>query len=143
MLSRSPVAWAWPDCEGKSRPESFESFHPPTRYFIMKIKSVRARIHEWKGKTIPHQGNFCSNAMDMIFDNKPSPHAAGADTMNTFRFHCWTVVEVETDDGIVGLGNVALAPLIAKAIIDENPTPLIFGEGPRGQEDLKQRMYPG
>ena len=39
--------------------------------------------------------------------------------MNTFRFHGWTVVEVETDDGIVGLGNVALAPRIAKQIIDQ------------------------
>ena len=39
--------------------------------------------------------------------------------MSTFRFHGWTVVEIETDDGIVGLGNVALAPRIAKAIIDE------------------------
>ena len=34
-------------------------------------------------------------------------------------FHSWTVVEIETDDGIVGLGNVALAPAIAKAIIDQ------------------------
>ena len=64
----------------------------------MKIKSVRARVYEWKGKTVPPQGNFCSNAMDLLY----SPQ----ETMSTFRFHGWTVVEVETDDGIVGLGNI-------------------------------------
>ena len=76
----------------------------------MKIKSVRARVFEWKGKTVPPQGNFCSNAMDLVYSK--------TETMHTFRFHSWTVVEIETDDGIVGLGNVALAPKIAKAIID-------------------------
>ena len=60
----------------------------------MKIKSVRARVYEWKGKTVPPQGNFCANAMDLVYDNKANRHAAGSDTMNTFRFHCWTVVEV-------------------------------------------------
>ncbi len=33
----------------------------------MKIKSVRARVFEWKGKTVPPQGNFCSNAMDLVY----------------------------------------------------------------------------
>ena len=77
----------------------------------MKIKSVRARVFQWKGKTVPPQGNFCSNAMDLVYSNTES--------MSTFRFHSWTVVEIETDDGIVGIGNVALAPAIAKAIIDQ------------------------
>ena len=51
--------------------------------------------------------------------------------MSTFRFHSWTVVEVETDDGIVGLGNVALAPHVAKVIIDQYLAPLVIG-GPVG-----------
>mgnify|MGYP003704528491 CR=1 FL=1 len=29
-----------------------------------EIKSVRARVYQWKGKTVPPQGNFCSNASD-------------------------------------------------------------------------------
>ena len=33
----------------------------------MKIKSVRARVFEWKGPTVPPQGNFCSNAMDLVY----------------------------------------------------------------------------
>ena len=65
----------------------------------MKIKSVRARVFEWKGKTVPPQGNFCSNAMDLAYDNRAGQALTGKDTMKTFRFHGWTVVEVETDDG--------------------------------------------
>ena len=45
----------------------------------MKIKSVRARVFEWKGKTVPPQGNFCSNAMDLVYSKTES--------MSTFRFH--------------------------------------------------------
>jgi L-rhamnonate dehydratase len=107
----------------------------------MKIKSVRARVFEWKGKTVPPQGNFCSNAMDLVYNNRVNTHAASNDTMNTFRFHGWTVVEVETDDGIIGLGNVALAPKIAKAIIDEYLAPLVIGQDPWDYEYLNQRMY--
>jgi L-alanine-DL-glutamate epimerase-like enolase superfamily enzyme len=107
----------------------------------MKIKSVRARVFEWKGKTVPPQGNFCSNAMDLVYDNRANTQAAGIDTMNAFRFHGWTVVEIETDDGLVGLGNVALAPRIAKAIIDEYLAPLVIGQDPWDYEYLNQRMY--
>jgi len=99
----------------------------------MKIKSVRARVFEWKGKTVPPQANFCSNAMDALYDR--------GDSMQTFRFHGWTVVEIETDDGIVGLGNVALAPHIAKAIIDQYLAPLVIGQDPWDYEYLWQRMY--
>ncbi|MGR4870497.1 L-rhamnonate dehydratase [Variovorax sp. LARHSF232] len=99
----------------------------------MKIKSVRARVYQWKGKTVPPQGNFCSNAMDLLY--------APQETMSTFRFHAWTVVEIETDDGIVGLGNVALAPSIAKAIIDQYLAPLVIGQDPWDYEYLWQRMY--
>ncbi len=99
----------------------------------MKIKSVRARVFEWKGKTVPPQANFCSNAMDALYDR--------GDSMNTFRFHGWTVVEIETDDGIIGLGNVALAPRIAKAIIDQYLAPLVIGQDPWDYEYLWQRMY--
>ena len=99
----------------------------------MKIRSVRARVFQWKGKTVPPQGNFCSNAMDLLY--------APQETMSTFRFHAWTVVEVETDDGIVGLGNVALAPHVAKVIIDQYPAPLVIGQDPWDYEYLNQRMY--
>jgi len=99
----------------------------------MKIQSVRARVFEWQGHTVPPQGNFCSNAMDMLY--------APQETMAPFRFHSWTVVEIASDTGIVGLGNVALAPRIAKAIIDEYLAPLIIAQDPWDYEYLWQRMY--
>ena len=94
----------------------------------MKIESVRARVFEWKGKTVPPQGNFCSNAMDLVYSKTES--------MSTFRFHSWTVVEIETDDGIIGLGNVALAPKIAKAIMEEYLAQLVMGQDRWGDEYL-------
>lgn len=99
----------------------------------MKIINVRARVFEWKGKTVPAQPHFCSNAMDLLWDR--------SDSMGTFRFHGWTVVEVETDDGIIGIGNVALAPRIAKQIIDQYLTPLVLNQDPFDYEYLWQRMY--
>jgi L-alanine-DL-glutamate epimerase-like enolase superfamily enzyme len=63
------------------------------------------------------------------------------DTMGAFRFHGWTVVEVETNDGLVGIGNVALAPRIAKQIIDQYLAPLVIGQDPFDYEYLWQRMY--
>lgn len=99
----------------------------------MKITNVRARVFEWKGHTVPPQPHFCSNAMDLLWDK--------GDSMGTFRFHGWTVVEIETDEGLVGIGNVALAPRIAKAIIDQYLTPLVLGHDPFDYEYLWQRMY--
>lgn len=99
----------------------------------MKITSVTARVYEWKGDTVAPQPNFCANAMDQLY--------VPGDTMGSFRFHGWTVVEVETDDGIVGIGNVALAPRIAKQIIDLYLAPLVIGADPFDYEYLWQRMY--
>tara|TARA_B100001179_G_scaffold231001_2_gene219853 strand:- start:2203 stop:3408 length:1206 start_codon:yes stop_codon:yes gene_type:complete len=99
----------------------------------MKITNVRTRVFEWKGHTVAPQAHFCSNAMDELWDK--------GDSMGTFRFHGWTTVEVETDSGIVGLGNVALAPRIAKAIIDQYLAPLVVGQDPFDYEYLWQRMY--
>lgn len=99
----------------------------------MRITNVRARVFEWQGKVVPPQSNFCANAMDLLWDR--------GDSMGTFRFHGWTVVEVETDNGLVGIGNVALAPRIAKQIIDHYLTPLVLNQDPFDYEYLWQRMY--
>lgn len=71
--------------------------------------------------------------MDLVYEQ--------GDSMGSFRFHSWTVVEVETDDGIVGIGNAALAPPVAKLIIDEYLAPLVVGHDPFDYEYLWQRMY--
>ena len=98
----------------------------------MKITAIHARTFEWKGPTVPPQGNFCSNAMDLLYSR--------SETMSTFRFHGWTVVEIETDTGLVGLGNVALAPRIARQIVDQYLAPLVLGQDPWDYEYLSQRM---
>jgi L-rhamnonate dehydratase len=76
----------------------------------MKITEIRTRVVRWRGKTAPLPPHFCSNPMDLL----ELPEAS----MRTFAFHGWLIVEVFTDDGHVGLGNAALAPQIAKQVID-------------------------
>lgn len=99
----------------------------------MKITAVRAKLYEWTGPTVKPEAHFCANAVDALY--------VKGDTMSSFRFHSWLVVEAETDDGIVGLGNVALAPKIAKAIIDAYLAPLVIGHDPFDYEYLWQMMY--
>ena len=99
----------------------------------MKITKIRARVFEWKGKTVPPKSHFCSNAMGELYDR--------GDSMGTFRFHGWTVVEVTTDTGLVGIGNVALAPRISKQIIDQYLAGLVIGQDPFDYEYIWQRMY--
>jgi L-rhamnonate dehydratase len=99
----------------------------------MKIKEIRARVFRWRGKTSPLPPHFCSNPVDLLELNKPS--------MGTFTFHEWLVVEVLTDDGLVGIGNAALAPALAKQTIDLYLKPLLLGQNPWDIEFLWQHLY--
>jgi L-rhamnonate dehydratase len=99
----------------------------------MKIKRVRTRVFEWKGDVVPPQAHFCTNASDLLFER--------GDAMGSFRFHGWLVVEVETDNGLVGIGNAALAPRLTKQAIDLYYAPLLIGEDPFDNEYLWQKMY--
>jgi len=99
----------------------------------MKITDVRTRVVEWKGPTVPPQPHFCTNPMDLL--DLPS------DSMASFRFHGWLVVEVFTDSGHVGVGNAALAPRIAQQIIDIYLKPILLGRDPWDVEALWQHMY--
>jgi L-alanine-DL-glutamate epimerase-like enolase superfamily enzyme len=101
----------------------------------MKITRVRTRVIEWSGHTVPLPPNFCTNPMDAI-----APMLTRA-TMGTFTFHSWLIVEVFTDDGLVGIGNAALAPRICKQVIDEYLAPLLVGADPWDTEFLWQHMY--
>ena len=65
----------------------------------MKIIEVRTRALQWKGKTVPLPPHFCTNPMDAV-----SP-LLSKDTMSTFTFHGWLLVEIFTDNGLVGIGN--------------------------------------
>ncbi|RYE97708.1 MAG: L-rhamnonate dehydratase, partial [Oxalobacteraceae bacterium] len=101
----------------------------------MKITEIRTRVVQWKGKTQPLPPHFCTNPMDLV-----SP-LLSPETMGSFTFHGWLIVEVFTDKGLVGIGNAALAPLAAKHLIDSHLAPLILGHDPWDTEFLWQHMY--
>ena len=101
----------------------------------MKITEVRTRVVQWKGKITPLPPHFCTNPMDLI---APS---LSPETMATFTFHGWLVCEIMTDDGLVGVGNAALSPLVTKQVIDQYLAPLLVGADPWDVEFLWQHMY--
>jgi L-rhamnonate dehydratase len=99
----------------------------------MKITEIRTRVVEWRGKTVPPQPHFCTNPIDLL--------NLGEDSMAGFRFYGWLIVEVFTDAGHVGIGNAALAPRVAKQIIDVYLKPLLLGKDPFDAEALWHHMY--
>ena len=101
----------------------------------MKIKEIRTRVAQWRGKTVPLPPHFCTNPMDLI-----APSLSPA-TMGTFTFHGWLIAEVFSDDGLVGIGNAALAPHITKQVIDLYLKPLLIGADPWDIEFIWQHMY--
>ncbi len=99
----------------------------------MRIKDIRTRVVRWRGKTVPLPLHFCANPMDLLAQPETS--------MQTFTFHEWLIVEVFTDDGLVGIGNAALAPQVTKQVIDLYLNPLLLGQNPWDIEFLWQHMY--
>jgi len=99
----------------------------------MKITRVRTRAVQWSGETVPLPPHFCTNPMDLL--------SLPASSMKTFTFHGWLIVEVETDDGLIGIGNAALAPLVTKQVVDTYLAPLLLGQNPWDIEFLWQHMY--
>lgn len=101
----------------------------------MKITEIRTRVVRWRGQTTPLPPHFCTNPMDLL--RGPENEAS----MRTFTFHGWLIVEVFTDNGVVGIGNAALAPQITKQVIDLYLEPLLIGADPWNTEFLWQLMY--
>jgi L-rhamnonate dehydratase len=99
----------------------------------MKITEIRTQVLRWRGNTVSLPPHFCTNPMDVM----ELPEAS----MRTFAFHGWLVAEVFTDDGLVGLGNAALAPQATKQVIDLYLKPLLIGQDPWDIERLWQHMY--
>ena len=60
--------------------------------------------------------------------------------MSTFTFHGWLVVEIFTDEGLVGIGNAALAPQVTKQVVDLYLKPILIGADPWESELLWQHM---
>jgi len=101
----------------------------------LKITEIRTRVVQWEGETVPLPPHFCTNPMDMV-----SPMLS-PETMGTFTFHGWLIVEIFTDQGQVGIGNAALAPFVTKQLIDQYLAPLLIGQDPWDSEFLWQHMY--
>ena len=101
-----------------------------------KIKDVRAKLYTWKGPIQAIHDNFCTSAADLL--NKEN---ISADGMSTFKFLSWLVVEVETEDGHIGLGNAALSPKPCKSVVDNYLKPAIIGENIWNYEHIWQKMY--
>src|SRR6201985_1742781 len=99
----------------------------------MKIKEIRTRVIEWSGKTVPLPPHFCTNPMDLL--------SLPQSSMSTFTFHGWLIVEIFSDDGLVGIGNAALSPQVTKQVIDLYLKPLLIGADPWDIEFLWQYMY--
>src|SRR5262245_25172536 len=101
----------------------------------MKIKEIRTRIVQWRGKTVALPPHFCTNPMDLLATSRTS------EPMSTFTFHGWLIVEVFADNGLVGIGNAALAPHMTKLVIDLYLKPFLLGADPWDIEFLWQQMY--
>jgi L-alanine-DL-glutamate epimerase-like enolase superfamily enzyme len=99
----------------------------------LNITEIRSRVVRWKGKVVPLPPHFCANPMDLL--------ELPASSMSTFTFHGWLIVEVFTDDGLVGIGNAALAPQVTKQVIDLYLKPILIGRDPWDTELLWQHMY--
>ena len=103
---------------------------------VLKIKDVRAKLYTWKGPIQKIHDNFCTSAADLL--NKEN---ISADGMSTFKFLSWLVVEVETEDGHIGLDNAALSPKPCKSVVDNYLKPAIIGESIWDYEHIWQKMY--
>lgn len=100
---------------------------------MARITDVRTTIWEWIGPVAPMPPHFCTTAGDLVSDITGS--------IEGFRFLGWLIVEIECDDGTVGIGNAALAPHAVKATIDTYLKPLLIGTDPLDSEYLWQSMY--
>ena len=99
---------------------------------MMKIRAVRTKLYQWTGAV---------TTGDTIFATPVSLLPFQRDSQAAYRFFSWLVVEVETDEGLVGLGNAGLCPDITKAIVDAKLAPLLVGENPLNTEYLYEKMY--
>jgi L-alanine-DL-glutamate epimerase-like enolase superfamily enzyme len=98
----------------------------------MKITKVKTKLYQWKGPV---------KTSDTIFATPLSTLPFQDDSQAPFRFFSWLIVEIETDDGITGIGNAGLAPDVTKQIVDSKLSSLLINENPLNTEYLFEKMY--
>lgn len=100
---------------------------------MAKIVDVRSTIWRWVGPVAPMPPHFSTSASDIL--------DAETGSIAGFRFLGWLVVEIECDDGTIGIGNAALSPAATKVVVDTYLKPLLIGADPMNSEYLWQSMY--
>ena len=98
----------------------------------MKITSIRTKLYQWNGPV---------KTADTIFATPVSLLPFQKDSQAAYRFFSWLVVEIETDNNLVGIGNAGLCPDVTKLIIDSKLKGLLIGEDPTNTELLYEKMY--
>lgn len=98
----------------------------------MKIRSVRTKLYQWTGPVKTTDTIFATPVSLLPFQN---------DAQAAYRFFSWLVVEIETDEGHIGIGNAGLSPDLTKQIVDSKLKPLLMGENPLHTEYLFEKMY--
>jgi len=98
----------------------------------MKITAIRTKLYQWKGPV---------KTTDTVFATPVSLLPFQDDAQAAYRFFSWLVVEIETDNGLIGYGNAGLSPDVTKLIIDSKFKSLLIGENPLNNEYLYEKMY--
>ena len=98
----------------------------------MKIRAVRTKLYQWTGPVTTGDTIFATPVSLLPFQH---------DSQAAYRFFSWLVVEVETDEGLIGIGNAGLCPDVTKVIVDSKLAPLLLGENPLNTEYLYEKMY--
>ncbi|MBC8054806.1 MAG: L-rhamnonate dehydratase [Sphingobacteriaceae bacterium] len=98
----------------------------------MKITNIRTKLYQWNGPV---------KTTDTVFATPVSLLPFQTDSQAAYRFFSWLVVEIETDEGYVGIGNAGLCPDVTKLIIDSKLKSLLIGENPMNTEYLYEKMY--
>ena len=98
----------------------------------MKITAVRTKLYQWQGPV---------KTTDTIFATPLSALPFQEDSQAPFRFFSWLVVEIETDEGHIGIGNAGLSPDVTKMIIDTKLKALLINENPLNTEYLYEKMF--
>lgn len=99
----------------------------------MKITRITARNIGFSKAPVTLRRNLVTNASIFEdFDTNPA---------GWFGAAMCTLVEVENDDGVIGIGTAGAFHGGSKSLIEDYYAPLLIGQDPRRHEFLWQRMY--
>ena len=98
----------------------------------MKIQTVKTKLYQWQGPV---------KTGDTIFATPVSMLPFQDDSQAPYRFFSWLVVEIETDEGHIGIGNAGLCPEVTKLIIDSKLKSILINENPLNTEYLFEKMF--